>query len=243
MKKQQKLQDLDSTPKDEPAKAQKESPKDLKSSLAAKKKSISHHLLEKFEKVVSASDEEETEEAEQPLSVESSKLEIKDDPDEEMEVARDASGNENVEDDDDEGSDEEESEDEGEVEDVVRGFKDEIVHNSWAKKIKINHDFNEDKPVIADDFKAAFDERKSKQKDGGFLNGWEDCDLPDCFCKEEPHGQGNVYVFVCTGESCHKNLLVISLAQSLYLTLLQSFHEVYPVKCNCFSQLLIKISM
>jgi hypothetical protein len=52
-------------------------------------------------------------------------------------------------------------------------------------------DFNDDKPVVAEDFRLAFEERKKRQREAGLLNGWEECDVADCFCKEEPLGQGN----------------------------------------------------
>jgi len=62
--------------------------------------------------------------------------------------------------------------------------------------VKVNNDFNDDKPFVADDFKVAFEERKRKQKEGGLLNGWEECDVEDCFCQleEEHHGQGDFIV-------------------------------------------------
>ena len=58
------------------------------------------------------------------------------------------------------------------------------VHNRWSGKFKIN-EFHEDKPVITDAFRKAFDERKRKQKEICLLNGWEECDVTDCFCKSE----------------------------------------------------------
>ncbi len=68
---------------------------------------------------------------------------------------------------------------------------EENVHNSWSGKFKIN-EFHEDKPVISDAFRKSFEERKRKLKDACLLNGWEECDIPDCFCKEELHGPGRI---------------------------------------------------
>ena len=83
-------------------------------------------------------------------------------------------------------NDESGSEDSSEEDEVVNKFVDNPgnVHNRWSGKFKIN-EFHEDKPVITDAFRKAFDERKRKQKEICLLNGWEECDVTDCFCKSE----------------------------------------------------------
>ena len=148
--------------------------KDLKSALAAENKTIVRHLLEKFGKVEKLEEEdydfeepEEQTENEVKMEVEEETLER-----EETETKSDA------------------SEDEEEETEKRTEEKDENVHNRWTAGKSKPSEFDEDKAVIAEDFRIAFEERKRKQKETGTLNGWEECDIPDCFCKEELHGPG-----------------------------------------------------
>ena len=197
--------------------------KDLKSALAAQNKTIVHHLLEKFEKdggeataddhdVDDDADDVGTKLEELPEAKEvedenvdkgeeehNAEADVKSDQAEAEPGGNEASQSPDVDDgdDDDHADDDEEMEHEGEPETNRVPPIDELVHNPWSKRVKVNNDFNDDKPFVADDFKAAFEERKRKQREGGLLNGWEECDIADCFCKEEPLGQGEIFIHIC----------------------------------------------
>jgi hypothetical protein len=149
--------------------------KDLKSALAAENKTIVRHLLEKFGKVekVEEFDFEETEEE--------TENEVK------MEAEEETTEREETETKSDASEEEEEEEEKRQKEQ-----KEETIHNNWTSGKFKPSDFDEDKPVVAEDFRIAFEERKRKQKEAGPLSGWEECDIPDCFCKEELHGPGEL---------------------------------------------------
>lgn len=60
-----------------------------------------------------------------------------------------------------------------------------ITHNRNASSVSYRlADFHEDKPVISDSFKKSFEERKKHQNQHGLLNGYEECDVEDCYCRE-----------------------------------------------------------
>jgi len=189
---------------------------DLKTALAAQNKSIVHHLLEKLQKtgektVVTDDDDEDDADADvgtKPEDGPDVKDEVEDDDDVDQEEEEVKSGalvdqgdaevdinepsqspvDEDADDDSVSDDDDEDMKQEGAPETNREPPKEELVHNRWSKRVRVNNDFNDDKPFVSDDFKVAFEERKRKQKEGGLLNGWEECDIADCFCKEEPLG-------------------------------------------------------
>lgn len=192
--------------------------KDLKSALAAENKSIVHHLLEKLQNVgdetASADDDVGADEGQKPERQPEVKEEAENNDDDQDEDGTTAEVDDKVVKDETDVDQKESSQcpvgvndndtaDEGvSDDDNMEGApetnrvppKDELVHNPWSKRVKVNNDFNDDKPFVSDDFKVAFEERKRKQKEGGLLNGWEECDIVDCFCKEEPLGQGALQI-------------------------------------------------
>ena len=100
--------------------------------------------------------------------------------------------------------DDEDEEEEASTAKVVEE-KPENVHNSWAGKFKVN-EFHEDKPVILDSFLKVFEERKRVQRECGLLNGWEDCDVAECFCKEETQVPGKTQIRQSFKEILYKNI-------------------------------------
>ena len=209
--------------------------KDLKSALEAQNKTIVHHLLEKFElagkEATVDGNDADADEVDDDVrlkleDVSEVKEEVEDDgveqEGEDDEATLDGQGElvspeaeasqSDVNEDDDDEDDDDEMKHEITPESNREPPKEELVHNPWSKRVKVNNDFNDDKPFVSDDFKVAFDERKRKQKEGGLLNGWEECDIADCFCKEEAHGQGENFAL---NQNFAEVALVLALCFSL----------------------------
>ena len=62
------------------------------------------------------------------------------------------------------------------------------IHNAWSenKNNALIPDTQTEKPVLTEDFKTRMNSIKElRPGPGEWLAGWTECDIDDCFCKEE----------------------------------------------------------